>query len=84
MTETTADSTRRRAGEIPDPSLDTRAAAGQHAAGVAARLAVGGSAVIARTRPLEWSLTSAAPAGVCQAGWVAAPERAMRALFPGQ
>jgi hypothetical protein len=27
MTETTADSTRRRAGEMPDPSLDTRAAA---------------------------------------------------------
>jgi hypothetical protein len=32
----------------------------------------------------EWSLTSAARAGVSQADWVAALERAMRALFSGQ
>jgi hypothetical protein len=32
----------------------------------------------------EWSITSPAPAGVSQADWVAALERAVRALFPGQ
>lgn len=32
----------------------------------------------------EWSITSDAPAGVSQADWISALERAMRALFSGQ
>jgi hypothetical protein len=40
-------------------------------------------AVLQRTLR-EWSITSDAPAGVSQADWVAALERAMRALFPGR
>lgn len=40
-------------------------------------------AVLQRTLR-EWSLTSAAPAGVSQADWVAALERAMSALFSRQ
>jgi hypothetical protein len=32
----------------------------------------------------EWSIMSDAPAGVSQADWISALERAMRALFPGQ
>jgi hypothetical protein len=32
----------------------------------------------------EWSITSDAPAGVSQADWIAALERALRALFSGQ
>ena len=39
-------------------------------------------AVLQRTLR-EWSITSYVPAGVSQANWVAALERAMRALFPG-
>ena len=32
----------------------------------------------------EWSITSDAPAGVSQADWIAALERALRALFSEQ